>query len=96
MLLNIVNKRNEIINRQIISSAMVNNDSNIFINLNKFPGHGSNDATGYYEKINEFNNSCSVLMFSSEINNEEDGDMNINQELPLPNTGKYKSIFYNS
>ena len=35
-------------------------------------------------------------MVSSEINNEEDGNISINKELPLPNKGKYKSIFYNS
>ena len=98
ILQNIANTRNHIINKSIISRANVNNDSdpNIFRILNDFPDHGSRDETDYYEQNNYMNKSHSVSMVSSDINNEEDGNMNINQQLPLPNAGTYKLIFNNS
>ena len=77
MFLNIVNKRNDIINRQIIRRVMVNYDfdNNIFISLNYFSDHGSRQVTGYYEQNNNTNQSNFVSMVSSELNNEEDESM---------------------
>ena len=90
ILQNIVNTRNDIIDRLIRRRAKVKNDSNnnIFMNSNEFPDHGSSEETGYYENNNYINPSYSVSMVSSELNNEEDGNININQELPLPIAGK--------
>ena len=98
MLLNIVNKRNDIINRQIIRRAMVSDDSddNIFLSLNDFSDHGSREATGYYEQHNYINPSNFVSMVSSELNDEEDENMDVYQQLPLQDTEVYKSIPYNS
>ena len=96
ILQNIVNTRNDIINRQNIRREKVNNDSsnNIFMNSNDFPDHGLNEETGYYEKNNYINQSYPVLMISSELNNEEDGGMHLYQQIPLLYTDKHKLIFY--
>ena len=93
---NIVNTRNDIINRPIIRRAMANNDldNNILTTENNFPDYGSREETDYYEQNNYFNQSYSVSMFSSELNNDE-GNMNINREQSLPKTGK-KINMYNS
>ena len=92
--LNIVNKRNDIINRQIIRRGMINNDSdnNIFISINKFSDQGSREVTGYYGQNNYIDSSNSVSMISSELNNEEDKNMDVSHKLPLPYTEVYKSI----
>ena len=89
MLLNIVNKRDDYINRKIIRRAMINDDSSINIpkSLNDFSDNGSRKAAGYYEKNNYINQSDSVSIVSSEFNNEEDENLNINQQLPWPKTG---------
>ena len=94
MLQNIVNKRNDIINRQIIRRAMINNDidNSIFISLNDFSDYGSREATGYYRNVNYTNQSNFVSMVSSELNNEEDENMDVSHKLPLPYTKEYKSI----
>ena len=98
MLQNIVNKRYNIINRQIKGRAIVNNDSNnnTFISLSNFFDHGSREVTGYYGQNNHINQSNFVSMVSSELNNEEDRNMNASHQQPLPNTKVYKSIPYNS
>ena len=79
MLLNIVDKRNDIINRQIIRRTMVNYDfdNNIFISIDNFSDYGSRQVTGYYGQNNYFNQSNFVSMVSSELNNEEDESMYI-------------------
>ena len=79
MLLNIVNKRDYYINRQIIRRAMINDDSSINIpkSLNDFSDNGSRKAAGYYEKNNYIHQSDSVSVVSSELNVEEDGGMHI-------------------
>ena len=97
MLLNIDNKEDDIVNEQIIRRAINNNysESNIFKNLNDFLDYGSREKPGYYEKIYYTNQSNPVPMVSSELNNDEDGKMDVSQQLPLPNTGKYKYLPYN-
>ena len=79
MLLNIVNKRDYYIKKQIMRRAMINDDSSIyiFIGLDDFSDQGSSEAAGYYEKNNYIHQSDSVSMVSSELNIEEDGGMHI-------------------
>ena len=79
MFLNKVDKRNDIIKRQIIRRGMINDDSSINIpkSLNNFSDNGSRKAAGYYEKNNYINPSDSVSMVLSKLNNEEDGGMYI-------------------
>ena len=98
MLQNIVNKRNDIINRQIIRRAIINNysDNNIFISIDKFSDYGSRQVTGYYGQNDNINQSNFVSMVSSELNNEEDKNMDVSHKLPLPNKKVYKSLPYNS
>ena len=50
MLLNIVNKRDYYIKKQIMRRAMINDDSSIyiFIGLDDFSDQGSSEAAGYY------------------------------------------------
>ena len=93
-----MNKRNDIMNRQIIRRAMINNDSdyNIFISIDKFSDYGSRQVTGYYGQNNYINQSNFVSMVSSELNNEEDKNMDVSHKLPLPNKKVYKSLPYNS
>ena len=56
-----------------------NNDSesNIFISLDDSSDNGSSEAAGYYGQNNYTNQSDSVSMASSELNNERDGGMHI-------------------
>ena len=98
MLQNIVNKRKDIINRQFIRRAMINNDpdNNIFISIDNFSVNGSRQVTGYYGQNNYFNQSNFVSMVSSELNNEEDKNMDVSHKLPLRNKKVYKSLPYNS
>ena len=99
MLLNIDNKADDIVNEQIIRRAIVNNDSSnkIFKNLNDFLDHGSREETGYYERKNNYTHlSNTVPMVSSELYNEEDGNMDVSHQLPLPDAEVYKSLPYNS
>ena len=93
-----MNKRNDIINRQIIRRAIVNDDSNIniFMSLDDFSNHGSREVTGYYGKNNYIYPSNFVSTVSSELNNEDDGNMYVSHQLPLPNKKVYKSLPYNS
>ena len=79
ILLNIANKRDYYVKRQIMRRVMVNDDSSINIpkSLNNFSDNGSRKAAGYYEKNNYINPSDSVSMVSSKLNNEEDGSMYI-------------------
>ena len=92
MLLNIVNKTNDITNEQIIRRAMVNNDSNIFISLNNFPDGGSREETGYYEKNNYTDQSNSIPMVSAEFYNKEDEFIDVSHQLPLSKRNINKSI----
>ena len=97
MLLNIDNKADDIVNEKIIRRAIDNNDFEniIFKNLNDFLDHGSREETGYYERI-YYTISNSLPMVSSELYNEEDGNMDVSHQLPLPDAEVYKSLPYNS
>ena len=77
---------------------MANDDPDdiIFVSLNNFSDHGSREATGYYGQNNYINQSNFVSIVSSELNNEEDKNMDVSHKLPLPNKKVYKSLPYNS